>query len=475
MAVNQVPVIAGFHPDPTICRAGDDYYVACSSFEYFPGIPILHSRDLRTWKLIGNAITRTSQFDPTGTTPSRGIFAPTLRHHAGRFYLTVTDVNRMMNGQMIMQADSPDGPWSDPVFVPGTPGVDPDLAWDSDGNCYLTYSGYPIAGSLGGIVQLRIDPDTGTVLSDPYQVWQGTGGAFPEAPHLYEIDGTWYLLLAEGGTERGHTSTIARGPAPHGPFEPCPDNPILTHRSTAHPVQNAGHADFVQAPDGTWYAVHLGVRARGQSPAFHVLGRETFLTRVDWKDGWPVVQDLDEQVTVADHSFTDDFTAPALHHRWVSPGADPASVLAGGALTTSGLLCVRVRDERWTAEVTVDGPARFVLRLDDRHWYALISDGEQISAVSRVGDIEHTVASIAVPQGTTTLRIEAVTPAAAAQPGADTGPDEIVLAAEGQPLARLDGRYLSTEVAGGFTGRVLGVGAVDDTAQLRRFAYTANH
>jgi len=442
-ADNTVPVIAGFFPDPSICRSGDDYYLVCSSFEYSPGVPIFHSRDLYRWEQIGNVLA-----GPVAPNPSQGVYAPTIRHHDGRFWMITTDVGRLHDGHLITHATRPEGPWSEPVPVAGTLGIDPDLAWDDDGDCYLTYASFREGG---GIVQVRIDPETGRTLSDTYLVWRGTGLSNTEAPHLYHVGEHWYLLVAEGGTERGHAVTVARGPSPQGPFEACPANPILSHRSTGHPVQNTGHADLVRSPDGSWWAVHLGVRPRGFTPGFHVNGRETFLARVEWRDDWPVLLDPSPAVTPVDHSFTDDFTGSALHPRWVSPGG--------------GLLCVRARDPHWTAEATIDrtaGPARLVLRLDDRHWYALVTDTDtgaagRVDAVARIGDLEQTVGSLPITGDTVTLRIAAAAPAHAGAMSVTTGPDEIVLSVDGTELARLDGRYLSTEVAGGFTGRVIGV------------------
>ncbi|WIM98900.1 family 43 glycosylhydrolase [Actinoplanes oblitus] len=462
------PIIAGFHPDPTVCRVGDDYYLATSSFEYVPGVPLFHSRDLTSWRRIGHILTRPEQLDPDELTPSRGIFAPTLRYHDGRFWMVTTNTSRMMSGQLIVHATNPAGPWSDPVYVPGALGIDPDLAWDEAGDCYLTYASYGMRAPAG-ITQVRISPATGAELSEHYPVWQGTGLAHPEGPHLYLIDGTWYLMLAEGGTERGHAVTIARGPGPAGPFTACPANPILSHRSTGHPVQNTGHADLVQAADGGWWAVHLGVRPRGTTPHFHVLGRETFLARVDWADGWPALTTVSRPGGPADHSFG--VTDGVFDSRWVAPGADPAAIAAphpeGGALLRSAdLLCVRVTDRSWTATATFAGPGRLVLRLDHRHWYALhVSDGVA-TAIARIGDLEQVVGT--APAGP--LRISAVAPAGDDSASA-SGPDDIVLSAAGTELARLDGRYLSTEVAGGFTGRMLGIGTLG-TSETRLVSFT---
>lgn len=241
------PVIPGLFPDPSVCRAGDDYFLACSSFEYFPGVPIFHSRDLVHWEQIGNALDRPSQLSmPTATPSSAGVYAPTLRYRDGRFWLVTTNV-APGGGNMLFTATDPAGPWSDPIRLPSVAGIDPDLAWDEQGRCWCT---------TAGVSQVQIDADTGRTSSEPRKLWSGTAGAqAPEAPHLYRIGAYWYLLIAEGGTERGHCVSIARGPAPDGPFEPCPDNPILSHRSTNRPIQNTGHADLVEGPDGSWWMV----------------------------------------------------------------------------------------------------------------------------------------------------------------------------------------------------------------------------
>ncbi|MFC5911674.1 family 43 glycosylhydrolase, partial [Streptacidiphilus monticola] len=188
------------------------------------------------------------------------------------------------DGNLIVTATDPAGPWSEPTYLPDVHGIDPDLAWDEDGTCWCT---------VAGVSQYRINPHTGETLTEASPVWSGTPGALaPEAPHLYRIGDHWYLMIAEGGTERGHGVSIARGPSPSGPFEPCPWNPILTHRSTRKPIQNTGHADLVQAPDGSWWMVLLGVRPQGGTPGWHILGRETFLAPVTWQDGWPLVGEV---------------------------------------------------------------------------------------------------------------------------------------------------------------------------------------
>lgn len=466
------PIVPGFYPDPTVCRVGSDYYLAHSSFEYFPGAPIFHSRDLVNWKQIGNILDRRTQFRRGEGLPSGGIYGSTLRFHDGRFWFVTTNVSDFASGQVIVTAEDPAGPWSEPVFVGEALGIDPDLCWDESGRCFLTWKGND------AMMQARLDPETGKFDGAAYPVWQGIGLASPEAPHLYRIDGRWYLMLAEGGTERGHGVTIARGDRPQGPFEPCPDNPVFTHRSTAHPVQNTGHADLVSTADGGWAAVYLAVRPHGFTPGFHVLGRETFLAGVDWVDGWPVFDEGRFAVEPAETAFTDDFTAPALDPRWVFPGTEPEAVArhnaSGGlALRSPGLLSVRVRDLSWRADAVFAGSGGVRLLMDDRHWYALSYADGRVQATVHIGDIRHDLDGGPAADGTVTLRVEAVAPTP--RPGL-AGPDEIVLsydAGEGfRELGRLDGRYLSTEVAAGFTGRMLAFGSPTSPTLLRSVAYT---
>jgi len=291
MTTYKNPIIAGFHPDPSICRVGEDYYLATSSFEYFPGVPIYHSRDLVNWRQIGHCLTRRSQLDIIEGYPNcLGIYAPTLRYNKGNFYMVTTNqaLGRERSGNFFVTAKEPKGPWSEPVFV-DAPGIDPDLFFDDDGKVYYT-------GADGGIFQFEIDIKTGKRLSAIKRLWSGMGYRDPEAPHVYKIGGKYYLIIAEGGTSYGHMISIARGNNPCGPHESCPYNPILTHRSTNSPIQAVGHGDMIEAHDGSWWMVCLGIRPVSY-PDRHHLGRETFLTSVEWtKDGWPIVKPLELEV-----------------------------------------------------------------------------------------------------------------------------------------------------------------------------------
>lgn len=477
------PIVSGFHPDPTICRVGDDYYLANSSFEYFPGAPIFHSRDLVHWEQIGNILDRRGQFLRGDGRPSGGIYGSTLRHHDGRFYFVTTNVGDAESGQTIVSAEDPAGPWSDPIFVPRARGIDPDLCWDDDGELLLSWTGRVADTDVHGILQGRVDLKSGDFIGEPYRIWQGAGLAHPEAPHLYKIGDHWYLLLAEGGTERGHTVTIARADRPEGPYEACPANPILTHRSLPLPVQNTGHADLVQTPSGEWAMVYLAVRPGGFTPGFHVLGRETFLAGVDWADGWPVVDGARYSFTPDETAFEDDFSSDALHLRWVAASSEPAAIAAkhpeiGLDLRdpgdgSPGLLCARVRDLEWSAEAAFFGSGRFVVWIDERHWYGLEYEDGQVRAVARIGGVTAELGSAPAPDGWAKLRIASVAPQAATMTA--FGPDDIVLSVEtaqaAVELGRLDGRYLSTEVATGFTGRMLGVGAVGEGSHLWYVVY----
>ncbi|AXX30933.1 glycoside hydrolase family 43 protein [Actinosynnema pretiosum subsp. pretiosum] len=473
------PIIPGFHPDPSVCRVGGDYYLVCSSFEYFPGIPVFHSRDLLTWEQIGNALDRPEQLRLAGATSSGGLYAPTLRHHGGKFWLIVTNVSG--GGNLLFHAEDPAGPWSDPLPLPGVHGIDPDLAWDEDGNCWCT---------CAGVSQVRIDTTTGEALGGQTRIWSGSPGAkAPEAPHLHRVGEHWYLLIAEGGTERGHAVSVARGDSVNGPFTPCPDNPVLTHRGTDDPVQNTGHADLVQAVDGAWWLVLLGVRPGGGSPGWHVLGRETFLAPVTWVDGWPVVGEPVTAPPRPAEPVREDFDSPELHPRWISVRERSpercATTARPGSLTLraaegdpeGAFVGRRQQHPSFVARAAVDaggGEGGLVLRLDERHQYSVELSGGRAVAWAHVGPLRVEVGSAEVGPGEVVLEIEVAETRVITDPR--TGPDEValrVVAAGGAraELAVLDGRYLSTEVAGGFTGRVVGVRATSGQVHVDWFDY----
>lgn len=300
------PILKGFHPDPSICRAGDDFYLVNSTFEYFPGLPIYHSRDLVHWEQVGNALDRKSQLPLQGATDNGGLYAPTIRYWKGTFYLTCTNVSG--GGNFIVTAQDPKGPWSEPMWMDDW-NIDGSMFFDDDGKAYFTQQG---GGEKAGIKQSEFDPSTGRLTTTPRVIYNDPTESWNEGPHLYKINGLYYLMLAEGGTGDRHMECIARSQSPWGPFDPCPFNPILTERDEPQsPIQCTGHADLVEAPDGSWWAVFLGVRPRNNGTS--VLGRETFLAPVEWKDGWPIVR--------GDHHVALEMTAPALKpHPYPVPG-----------------------------------------------------------------------------------------------------------------------------------------------------------
>ncbi len=278
------PIIPGYNPDPSICRVGDDFYLVNSTFEFFPGVPIYHSRNLVNWGLKGYCLDRRSQLELEGCRNSGGIYAPTIRFHNGMFYMITTNVTD--KGNFVVHSDSVDGDWSEPAWI-DQGGIDPSLFWDDDDKCYYCSTG--ILDGVRGIVAFEINPMTGEILSDKKLISEGCGGQCAEGPHIYKKDGMYYLMIAEGGTEYAHRETIQRAENVWGPYTPCPHNPIISHKEyKKSEIQATGHADLIEDANGNWWLVFLGIR-RFSHALLHNLGRETFLAPVKWEDGWPVV------------------------------------------------------------------------------------------------------------------------------------------------------------------------------------------
>jgi xylan 1,4-beta-xylosidase len=474
------PVIPGFHPDPSVCRVGDDFYLVTSSFEYSPAVPIFHSRDLARWRQIGHVLESPEQLEGVGVRPSGGVYAPTLRHHQGRFWM-ITTVVTGPPGQVLVTATDPTGPWSPPVRISEARGIDPDLAWDEDGQCWLTWSGQSADGEPG-ILQARLDPDSGALRSPAQVIWRGTGGQYPEAPHLYQHEGFWYLVIAEGGTERGHAATVARSTRPDGPFTPSPSNPLLTARGTDSPTQNTGHADLVRRNDGSWAVVFLGVRSRGFTPWWHVLGRETFAAELDWVDGWPVLgQPIEPPVGASQVERL----GPTLPLTWVSPDGLPAELMSrtdeGWRLrgAPDGEVFVGRRQQHRRARVEADLQASastvgLEVRIDPRHRFGARVTAGRAVAFAVVGGVEIPLGRLDISSDRVLLEVRAE----AVESGLgsiEEGPDTLVavavVAGVRTELGRLDGRYLSTEVAGGFTGRMMGLVTSRDGGLAHAFIY----
>ena len=278
------PIIPGYSPDPSICRVGDDFYLVNSSFEFFPGVPLYHSKNLVNWELLGHVLTRKEQLMLEGCRNSGGIYAPTIRYYNGTFFMITTNVTD--KGNFVVHTNDLEKGWSDPHWI-DQGGIDPSLFWDDDGTCYYCSTGF--VDGTRGLVGFVIDPYTGGILSEKKILSTGCGGQCAEGPHLYKKDGWYYLMNAEGGTEYGHHEVVARSKSVWGPYEPCPMNPILCHsQRKRHEIQATGHADLVEDMNGNWWAVFLGIRNYSHA-LLHNLGRETFLAPVEWIDGWPVI------------------------------------------------------------------------------------------------------------------------------------------------------------------------------------------
>jgi len=288
------PILAGFNPDPSIVRVGDDYYVATSTFEWFPGVQIHHSRDLVHWRLVTHPLTRVSQLDMAGNGPSTGIWAPCLSHADGLFHLIYTDVKSRPAGfidshNYLVTAPEIGGPWSEPVYL-NSSGFDPSLFHDADGRKWLVnmlWDYRPGANRFAGIVLQEYSPEQRRLVGPVRNIFKGTNLGATEGPHLYIRDGYYYLMVAEGGTGYAHAVTMARSRSLEGPYEADPIGPMLTAANNPElPLQKAGHASLVETQTGQWYLVHLTGRPilpQRRCP----LGRETAIQKVAWDDdGW---------------------------------------------------------------------------------------------------------------------------------------------------------------------------------------------
>jgi xylan 1,4-beta-xylosidase len=300
------PVLPGAHPDPSVVRVGDDLWLATSTFEYFPGIALHHSRDLVHWRPAGSAIDRPDQLSEVGVggragldgiRSSGGLYAPTLRYADGVFHLacTLVDGPGSGGGNFLLTATDPAGDWSDPVWLPDAPGFDPSLLFDDDGRAWFCATWERDRANAPGRTEVwlqELDRTTLRLVGERRTIWTGamSGARWAEGPHVYRIDGLYYLLAAEGGTAREHAVVVGRSEKVTGPYEPCPRNPLLTTRHLAGDaldVTGPGHADLVQLADGSWWALFLASRRHAGRAG--LLGRETFLTPVAWEDGWPVL------------------------------------------------------------------------------------------------------------------------------------------------------------------------------------------
>ncbi|KRA58333.1 beta-xylosidase [Caulobacter sp. Root655] len=297
------PILRGFNPDPSIVRVGDDAYIATSTFEWFPGVQIHHSRDLVHWRLAARPLTRPAQLDMRGDPDSCGVWAPDLTHADGRFWLVYTDVKRFgqstldgANGvtlrdfhNYLVTCDRIDGEWSDPVYL-NSSGFDPALFHDDDGKSWLLnmlWDHRPDRPRFAGIVAQELDRRTGALVGERRLIFTGTERGFTEGPHIYKRDHWYHLLVAEGGTGWGHAVVMARSRSLFGPYEPHPDVVVLSSGGSREgPLARAGHGDLIELADGTVWMAYLCGRPLPDRQRC-VLGRETALQPMRWcEDGW---------------------------------------------------------------------------------------------------------------------------------------------------------------------------------------------
>ncbi|GAA5022467.1 glycoside hydrolase family 43 protein [Kitasatospora paranensis] len=493
------PVLPGFHPDPSVCRVGEDYYLVNSSFEYHPGLPLHHSRDLVHWRPIGHAVDRPGQLSLAGVRPSGGLYAPHLSHHDGVFRIVCTLVDgHGPDGTFLLTADDPAGPWSDPLWLPDAPGFDPSLFFDEDGSAHLLGTRQIHADGRTAIWLRAYDLTTGKPTGPEHVLFHGAlvAARWAEGPHLYRHDGYYHLVLAEGGTEHDHAVTTARSRRLAGPYENNPRNPVLTHRHLGrdHPVTGAGHADLIRTPGGDWYALLLASRPYGGGPHAN-LGRETFLARVVWEDGWPVVNPgagrLTEETEVAlpPHPWpaadpVDHFDGPGLAPHWNvlrTPPTPVHSLTARPGHLRLPLLPQTLADHAAPAfvgrrqqhiDVTADtaldfapaGPheaAGLAVLYDAEHHVTLLvtGDGRPGGRVARVtvrdAGVQTVRGEAPLPPGPVRLSVRARGQEYTfgwAPVGAGPGEAAAVVA-----VATVDGRLLNSAHAGGFTGCYLGL------------------
>lgn len=390
------PILPGFHPDPSICQVGGEYYIANSTFEWFPGVPIHHSRDLKHWRLIGHILTEPRMIDLRGVPDSAGVWAPSLSYADGRFWLVYTQLVNTGMGRpfkdiriFITTSTGILDPWSTPVRMDSV-GFDPSIFHDSNGRKYLLNMEWDFRKDhyrFAGIVLQEFDPLSLTFIGTRRRIFE-KHNLLTEGPNLYQRDGWYYLMLAEGGTGWNHGISAARSRDPGGPYEVDPSPSVLTTRN--HPdwwLQKAGHGEIVETPDGETFLVHLGSRPAGERRC--MLGRETCIQRVEWRDGWLrltgggtlPLEEITSPAGLPDHPWPqtplrDDFDEASMdvswsalrvpmNETWLSLSARPGWLRLTGreslhSLFEQSLVAKRVVSHRFTAETRMDfQPTRY--------------------------------------------------------------------------------------------------------------------
>ena len=483
----QNPVVKGFYPDPSVCAANGKFYLVCSSFQFFPGVPLFESTDLVNWTQIGHVLTRKSQVMLENINSSGGVFAPTIRFYKGRFYMVTN--NNTTQENFYVYTDDIYGEWSDPIVV-DQGGIDPSLYFEEN-RCYFISNGNDENGK-GCVMQCEIEIETGKKLTETKPIWGGSGGRYLESPHMYFINGMYYLMAAEGGTEYGHMVTYARSENIWGPFESYPKNPVLTNRNKApYIIQGIGHGDLIQAQDGNWYILCLGFRQIGVWMPYHHLGREVFLTPVRFgEDGWfraghdgtcdefyeipgDFVQKEQKLYTFENTDFSREWCY-LRHPHMENYQLEPDKVtLTGTDITLNEpqsptFLGIRQRDfdMELSVDVTCDAKEAGVTAYmnEDEHYEIGLSkteNGVEVFVHLHIGDAECEKCRIALADNqkvTLLIKSDACNYHYYVKDGEKT-----------VYLASARTKYLSSEVSSGFTGVVLGLYAVEGKACFENF------
>ena len=503
------PILQGWASDPSVCTNGEgDYYLVTSTFVYFPGVPIYHSRDLVNWRQIGYVLDRESQLRNTeGQHVSGGIFAPAISYnpHNKTYYMVTTNVGA---GNFFVKATDPAGPWSEPIMLPEVGGIDPSFFFDEDGRAYIVNNDEPsYPAEYPGHRSIRIrefDVATDRTVGDwKVLVDKGVNPAekpiWIEGPHMHKINGRYFLMDAEGGTSTWHSEVIFASDSPWGPFVPYEHNPILTQRhldpNRPDPVTCAGHADLIQAKEGDWWAVFLACRPI--DGRFENLGRETFILPVSWTDdGFPVILEGDATVDLivrreaatpapdklqGNYGYRTDFDEPQLGFEWMSlrkglgslcslteePGylALRCSDAKASERRTPAMCCYRMQHHKFTASTDVvfdastpDEAAGMLLFKDENHHYFFAISGigaERSISVLKFGNMgrSETLATAPLARGKVRLKVVSDGLTYGFAYSVDGGKESTL-------CSGVEADYLSTAVAGGFTGSVIGLYAV---------------
>lgn len=505
------PLLPGWYSDPSICRNGNDYFLVTSTFSYFPGVPIFHSTDMVNWKQIGNVLDRESQLvNLIGQHISGGIFAPAISYNPYNqtYYMITTNVGA---GNFFVKTKDPFGSWSDPIFLPDVKGIDPSFFFDEDGKAYIVNNddpeGKPRYDGHRAIRIQQFDVENDKTFGPRLVLVDG--GIHPEdnpiwieGPHMYKINGFYFLMSAEGGTGPDHSEVILRSNSPMGPFKAWDKNPILTQRhldpSRPNPITCAGHADLIQTAEGDWWAVFLACRPIDGT--FENLGRETFMLPVNWsEDGFPVITSGDEVVpmvcsregverkenaTFGNFSYTENFDSTKLGYEWMTlrTAADGLYSLTDnvGYLSlkcsetkatekaTPAFVCRRIQHHKFDCSSTLyfnpsteTEMAGMLVFKDETHQYFLAVATENgkksvvLDKISRSGN--ERLASKELKNENKPVRLTVVSQGKTF----DFFYAENDLEATRQLLVSdVDAGFLSTANAGGFTGTTIGLYAV---------------